>query len=92
MDKKGRSFLNIIQDDLDSYKLFLPLKVFISFTKVHDLHLSIYLSIYLSGWYLHLIFLAKLINKNDGDLYRDDGLLILRNVNSQQTDQMDKKM
>ena len=47
MDKKGRSFLNIIQDDLDSYKLFLPLKVFISFTKVHDLHVSIYLSIWL---------------------------------------------
>ena len=51
-----------------------------------------YLSIYLSGWYLHLIFLAKLINKNDGDLYRDDGLLILRNVNSQQTGQMGKNL
>ena len=43
----------------------------------------------LVGIYI-LCFLAKLINKNDCDLYRDGGLLILRNVNGQQTDQMRK--
>ena len=34
----------------------------------------------LVGIYI-LCFLAKLINKNDCHLYRDEGLLILRNVN-----------
>ena len=31
-----------------------------------------------------LCCLAKLINKNDCGLYRDDGFFILRNVNGQQ--------
>ena len=39
-----------------------------------------------------LYFLAKLINKNDCGLYMDDGLLILRNVNGQQTDQIRKNI
>ena len=39
-----------------------------------------------------LCFLAKLINKNDCGLYMDDGLLILRNVNGQQTDQIRKNI
>ena len=39
-----------------------------------------------------LCFLAKLINKNDCGLYTDDGLLILRNVNGQQTDQIRKNI
>ena len=43
----------------------------------------------LVGIYI-LCFLAKLINKNDCDLDRDGGLLILRNLNGQQTDQMRK--
>ena len=38
------------------------------------------------------VFLAKLINKNDCGLYRDDGLLILRNVNGQQIDRMRKNI
>ena len=37
-------------------------------------------------------FLAKLINKNDCDLYRGDGLLILRNVNGQQIGWMRKNI
>ena len=43
------------------------------------------------GTYI-LNFLAKLINKKDCDLYRDDGLLILPNVNGQQIDLMRKNM
>ena len=43
-------------------------------------------------WYLHLLFLAKLINKKDCGLYKDDGLLILRNVNGQQIDLMRKNI
>ena len=43
-------------------------------------------------WYLHFIFLAKLISKKDCGLYRDDGLLILRNVNVQQIDRMRKNI
>ena len=39
----------------------------------------------LVGIYI-LCFLAKLINKKDCGLYRDDGLLILRNVNGHQID------
>ena len=39
-----------------------------------------------------LCFLAKLINKEDCGLYRDDVLLILRNVNGQQTDRMHKNI
>ena len=38
-----------------------------------------------------LCFLAKLIRKNFCGLYRDEGLLILRNVNGQQIDRMRKK-
>ena len=34
----------------------------------------------------NLCFLAKLINKKDCGLYRDDVLLILQNVNGQQID------
>ena len=45
----------------------------------------------LVGVYI-LCFLAKLINKEDCGLYRDDGLLILRNVNDQQIDRMRKKI
>ena len=41
----------------------------------------------LVGIYI-LCFLAKLINKNDCGLYRDDRLPILWNVNGQQTDRM----
>ena len=37
-----------------------------------------------------LCFLAKLINKEDCGLYRDDGLLIFRNVNREQIDRMRK--
>ena len=36
------------------------------------------------------MFLAKLINKKDCSPYRDDGLLILRNVNGQQIDRRPK--
>ena len=43
-------------------------------------------------WYLHAMFLAKLINKNDCGLYRDEGRTILRNVNGQQIDQMCKNI
>ena len=39
-----------------------------------------------------LCSLAKLINKEDCGLYRDDGLLILRNVNGQQIDRMHKNI
>ena len=42
--------------------------------------------------YLHLMFLAKLINKKDCGLYRDDGLLILRNVNGKQIGLMRKNI
>ena len=45
----------------------------------------------LVGIYI-LCFLAKLINKKDCGLYRDDGLLILRNVNGQQIDWMRKNI
>ena len=45
----------------------------------------------LVGIYI-LCFLAKLINKNDRGLYRDDGLLKLRNVNGQQIDRMRKNI
>ena len=38
------------------------------------------------------MFLAKLINKKYCGLYRDDGLLILRNVNGQQSDRMRKNI
>ena len=41
----------------------------------------------LVGIYI-LCFLAKLINKKDCGIYRDDGLLILRNGNGQQIDRM----
>ena len=43
-------------------------------------------------WYLHVMFLAKLINKNDYSLYRDDRLLMLRNLNGQQIDRIRKNM
>ena len=39
-----------------------------------------------------LCFLAKLINKKDCGLYRDDGLLILQNVNGEQIDRMCKNI
>ena len=45
----------------------------------------------LVGIYI-LCFLAKLINKNDCGLHRDDGLLILQNANGQQIDQMCKNI
>ena len=45
----------------------------------------------LVGIYI-LCSLAKLINKEDCGLYRDDGLLILRNVNGQQIDEMRKNI
>ena len=41
----------------------------------------------LVGIYI-LCFLAKLINKKDCGIYRDDKLLILRNGNGPQIDQM----
>ena len=45
----------------------------------------------LVGVYI-LCFLAKLINKEDCSLYRDDGLLIFRNVNREQIDRMRKNI
>ena len=39
-----------------------------------------------------LCFLAKIMNKNDSGLYRDDGLLILRNANGQQIGRMCKNL
>ena len=45
----------------------------------------------LVGIYI-LCSLAKLISKEDCGLYRDDGLLILRNVNGQQIDRMRKNI
>ena len=39
-----------------------------------------------------LVSIYILINKNDCGLYRDDGLLILRNVNGQQIDRMRKNI
>ena len=45
----------------------------------------------LVGIYI-LCFLAKLINKNDCHLNRDEGLLILRNVNGKQIDRMRKNI
>ena len=45
----------------------------------------------LVGTYI-LCFLAKLNNKNDLDLYRDDGLFILQNVNGEQVDGMRKNI
>ena len=44
----------------------------------------------LLGIYI-LCFLAKLINKKHCGLNRDEGLLMLRNVNGQQIDLMRKK-
>ena len=45
----------------------------------------------LVGIYI-LCSLAKLINKEDCGFYKDDELLILRNVNGQQLDRMCKNM
>ena len=45
----------------------------------------------LVGIYI-LCSLAKLINKEDCGLYRDDGLFILRNANGQQIDRIRKKI
>ena len=45
----------------------------------------------LVGIYI-LCSLAKLINKEDCGLYRDDGLLILRNANGQQIHRMRKNI
>ena len=45
----------------------------------------------LVGIYI-LCLLAKLINKKDCGLHRDDGLLILRNVNGQQINRMRKSI
>ena len=45
----------------------------------------------LVGIYL-LSFLAKYIDKNDSGLYRDDGLILLRNVNKQKMDRMRKNI
>ena len=45
----------------------------------------------LVGVYI-LCALVKLINKKDCGLYRDDRLLILRNVNGQQIDRMRKNI
>ena len=45
----------------------------------------------LVGIYI-LFFLGKLINKEDCGWYRDDGLLILRNVNGKQIDRMRKSI
>ena len=45
----------------------------------------------LVGIYI-LWFLAKLINKKDCGLHRDDGLLILRNANGQQIDRIRKNI
>ena len=45
----------------------------------------------LVGIYI-LCSLAKLINKEDCGLYRDDGLIIFRNVNGQQIDRMRKSI
>ena len=41
---------------------------------------------------IYICSLAKLINKKDCGLYRDDGLLILQNVNGQQIDRMHKNV
>ena len=43
-------------------------------------------------WYLHLMFLVKVINTNDCGLYRDDELLILRTVNGQKVDWISKNI
>ena len=45
----------------------------------------------LVGIYL-LSLLAKYIDKNDSHLYRDDGLILLRNVNKQKMDRMRKNI
>ena len=45
----------------------------------------------LVGIYI-LCFLAKLINKKNCDLYRDDGRLILRYVNGEQIDWIHKNI
>ena len=39
-----------------------------------------------------LSLLAKYIDKNDSGLYRDDGLILLRNVNKQKMDRMRKNI
>ena len=39
-----------------------------------------------------LSHLTKLINQNDVGLYRDDGLIILKNLNGQQTDKLSKSI
>ena len=36
--------------------------------------------------------LTKLINQNDAGLYRDDGLIVVKNLNSQQTDKLTKRV
>ena len=46
----------------------------------------------MGSWYLRPMFLPKLINKKHCGLYRDDALLILRNVNGQQIDRMWKNI
>ena len=43
------------------------------------------------GLYI-LSLLVKTINQNDAGLYRDDGLIVLRNLNGKQTDQVRKKV
>ena len=45
----------------------------------------------LVGIYL-LFLLANVIDKNNSDLYRDDGLILLRNVNRQNMDQIRKNV
>ena len=39
-----------------------------------------------------LSHLTKLINQNDAELYRDDGLIVVKNLNSQQTDKLKKRV
>ena len=39
-----------------------------------------------------LSHLTKLINQNDAGLYRDDGLIVVKNLNSQQTDKLTKRV
>ena len=45
----------------------------------------------LIGIYIQSI-LAKITSKNDMGLYRDDGLIVLKNKNGQQTDRARKKI
>ena len=39
-----------------------------------------------------LSHLTKLINQNDVGLYRDDGLIVVKNLNGQQTDKLRKNI